>query len=176
MDLEQKADTQFDLNTITIGSDRSGAEYQYNYELNGDIDLSALNNLAQSVTIGSNGIGANIINGGSIGPGLYTTTTTGTGGYNWNIGAAPTTISQSGRMTLQGENADIEINGKSMSEWMTKVEERLNILVPNPELEKEWDELRRLGQRYRKLEKKCQEKSEMWRQLKKMPAPRPPRA
>jgi hypothetical protein len=54
---------------------------------------------------------------------------------------------------------------------MEKVEERLNILTPNPELEKEWDQLRRLGERYRKLEKKCQEKSDAWNKLKNMPKP-----
>jgi hypothetical protein len=54
---------------------------------------------------------------------------------------------------------------------MEKVEERLNILTPNPEMEKEWDDLRKLGERYRKLEKKCKEKSDMWNKLKAMPKP-----
>jgi flagellar motility protein MotE (MotC chaperone) len=58
---------------------------------------------------------------------------------------------------------------------MTRVEQRLNMLVPNPELEKEWDELRRLGERYRKLEKKCQQKAEMWNKLKSMPAVKIPK-
>jgi hypothetical protein len=31
--------------------------------------------------------------------------------------------------------------------------------------------LRRLGERYRKLEKKCREKADMWKRLKSMPAP-----
>jgi flagellar motility protein MotE (MotC chaperone) len=74
-------------------------------------------------------------------------------------------------MTLRGKNADLDINGKSLKDWMEKVEERLNILTPNPELEKEWDELRRLGERYRKLEKKCKEKAEVWNKLKSMPKP-----
>jgi flagellar motility protein MotE (MotC chaperone) len=74
-------------------------------------------------------------------------------------------------MSLRGENADLDINGKSLKDWMDKVEERLNILTPNPELEKEWDELRRLGERYRKLEKKCKEKAEVWKKLKAMPKP-----
>jgi flagellar motility protein MotE (MotC chaperone) len=74
-------------------------------------------------------------------------------------------------MSLQGENADLDINGKSLKDWMDKVEERLNILTPNPELEKEWDDLRRLGERYRKLEKKCKEKAEVWNKLKSMPKP-----
>jgi hypothetical protein len=76
------------------------------------------------------------------------------------------------KVKLQGENADIDINGKSLKNWMERVEERLNILTPNPELEKDWDDLRRLGERYRKLEKKCQEKSQMWETLKKMPPPK----
>ena len=67
----------------------------------------------------------------------------------------------------------LSLNPKGSESASAKVEERLNILTPNPMLEKEWDELRRLGERYRKLEKKCKEKAEMWKQLKKMPAPRP---
>jgi hypothetical protein len=120
---------------------------------------------------------------GSIGlqPGItYTTNTTspytigsGYGGHGQgNISIANTQFEQSGKMALKGKEADIEINGKSMSAWMEKVEQRLNILHPNPDMEKEWDELRRLGERYRKLEKKCQEKSQMWEALKKLPKPK----
>jgi hypothetical protein len=72
---------------------------------------------------------------------------------------------------IKGEDADLLINDKSLKTWMEKVEERLNILTPNPELEKEWDELRRLGERYRKLEKKCKQKADMWKRLKNMPKP-----
>lgn len=79
--------------------------------------------------------------------------------------------SSSGKVHIQGENADLVIGNKSMKDWMEKVEERLNILTPNPELEKEWDDLRRLGERYRKLEKKCKEKADMWKKLKSMPKP-----
>jgi len=89
-----------------------------------------------------------------------------------NVSIANTQFEQSGKMVMKGKEADIEINGKSMSAWMEKVEQRLNILTPNPDMEKDWDDLRRLGERYRKLEKKCQEKSKMWEALKKM---RPPK-
>jgi len=111
----------------------------------------------------------------------YTTThttvpyTIGTGigtlGNGPTIGPSPN-VSLSSKITMTGEKADIEINGKSMVAWMEKVEQRLNILQPNPDLEKDWDELRRLGERYKKLEKKCQEKSRMWETLKKMPPPK----
>jgi len=72
---------------------------------------------------------------------------------------------------IKGKDADLLINDKSLKTWMEKVEERLNILTPNPEMEKEWDDLRKLGARYRKLEKKCKEKSDMWNKLKAMPPP-----
>jgi hypothetical protein len=82
-------------------------------------------------------------------------------------------VEQSGSIEIQGENADIKMNGKSMKAWMEAVEERLNILTPNPELEKDWDDLRRLGQRYRALEKKCKEKAKMWETLKKVQPKQP---
>ena len=109
------------------------------------------------------------LNGASGSNTVWTTNTTGAGSYRINDPAA--VISASGRMELKGDGADLEINGKSMKTWMERVEERLNILAPNPELEKEWDELRRLGERYRKLEKKCKEKAEVWNKLKAMPKP-----
>jgi hypothetical protein len=80
-------------------------------------------------------------------------------------------IQPGGKVVIQGEDADLVIGKKSMRDWMEKVEERLNILTPNPEMEKEWDDLRKLGERYRKLEKKCKEKSDMWNKLKAMPKP-----
>lgn len=89
----------------------------------------------------------------------------------WTTTSNPTTISQAGLMELRGENADIRVNGRSLMDSIERLEQRLNILVPNPELEKEWDELRELGERYRELEKKCKEKGEMWKKLKSMPPP-----
>jgi hypothetical protein len=77
-------------------------------------------------------------------------------------------VNQSGSIEIKGEDADIKINGKSMKTWMEAVEERLNILTPNPELEKDWDELQELGERYRALERKCKEKAQMWAALKKV--------
>jgi hypothetical protein len=77
-------------------------------------------------------------------------------------------VNQSGTIEIKGEDADIKINGKSMKTWMEAVEERLNILTPNPELEADWDELQELGERYRALEQKCKEKAKMWAALKKV--------
>jgi hypothetical protein len=102
--------------------------------------------------------------------------TVGNGGTTSNTmwATTPNTIGKitpSANISLKGENADIDLNGKSLKNWMEKVEERLNILTPNPELEKEWDELRELGERYRELEKQCKEKAEVWKKLKSIPLP-----
>jgi hypothetical protein len=99
---------------------------------------------------------------------VWTTTTNNTGGYTF----ANQNIQPNNTIQINGENADLLINKKSLKTWMEQVEERLNILTPNPELEKEWDQLRKLGEKYRKLEKKCQEKADMWKRLKNMPKPK----
>lgn len=127
-----------------------------------------------NVTIGS-GITGTTISPNSVwtstgtGPSGMWTNTTGTG-YTIGHPTAPQ-ISQAGKVHIQGDNADLVIGDKSMRDWMEKVEERLNILTPNPDMEKDWDDLHKLGERYRKLEKKCKEKSDMWNKLKAMPKP-----
>jgi hypothetical protein len=118
-------------------------------------------NLTPNITIGG-GTGFNYSNTAIGGAGVYTVGSAV--GANWNNTA-------SGVVDLQGENADIKINGKSLVDTLTALEQRLNILTPNPKLEAEWDELRELGERYRELEKQCKEKAEMWTKLKSMPAP-----
>jgi hypothetical protein len=52
-----------------------------------------------------------------------------------------------------------------------KIEQRLNILHPNTELEAEWEELRELGDKYRKLEQHIKDKQATWDKLKDMPPP-----
>jgi hypothetical protein len=134
-------------------------------------------NSMPNVTIGASTISGGLSGGYTIGNGgtgassntVWTTNNTGAGSFT--IGSNYS-AEQSGKMSLRGENADLDINGKSLKNWMERVEERLNILTPNPELEKDWDDLRRLGERYRKLEKKCKEKAEVWKRLKQMPPPK----
>jgi len=52
-----------------------------------------------------------------------------------------------------------------------KIEQRLNILHPNEKLEAEWQELRALGEQYRKLEQHIKDKQATWDKLKAMPPP-----
>lgn len=62
---------------------------------------------------------------------------------------------------------DIEIGETSLKDFMTNIEQRLALLIPNPKLEKEWQELKDLGDKYRKLEKDIKEKMKTWEILSK---------
>lgn len=73
------------------------------------------------------------------------------------------------KIQLNGEGADIEVNGKSLIGMIKKIEERLNILHPNEKLEAEWEELRALGNKYRELEQHIKDKQATWDRLKAMP-------
>ena len=131
--------------TLTSGSVDSWSEY----------NMSDLNATWLSGASGSNG---------------YTYTTTGTGA---GVVASPwiaTGTNASNTLSVQGDaefDGDITVKGRSLAEFMESVEQRLNILRPNPGLEAEWDQLRALGEQYRELEKQLTEKSQMWDTLKK---------
>lgn len=76
----------------------------------------------------------------------------------------PTTLKVSGDADISG---DIKLNGKSLSETLDSIEERLAILHPNVELEEKWDQLKGLRKLYVELEAEIIEKEKMWAILKK---------
>ena len=69
-------------------------------------------------------------------------------------------------LELRGD-ADIKIDGLSLKDFMKQVTLRLNMMVPHPELERQWDELRTLGEAYRACEKECLDKAKVWDILKR---------
>ena len=144
------------------------------------IDPAALKNgwtLGNSNTITSHG---NASVGVSLGPitsigsstsGSYISNGAYGAAANWTTAptTAPLTVNASGKIDLQGESADITINGTSLKATLAALQERLNWMQPNTDLEAEWDQLRELGDRYRELEQQCQEKSQMWTKLRTLP-------
>ena len=96
---------------------------------------------------------------------IYATASVGTGSP-WI-----TQSSRSSKISLDGEDADIEINGVSLWKTMQEISNRLNIMQTNPELETEWAELRELGEQYRKLEQHIKDKQATFDRLRAMPAP-----
>ena len=117
-----------------------------------------------------------VINGGYVttsttGPVYYTGGGGGYGGGGGAIGvgswSAQSAVDMAGVLQLNGDKADVKINGVSLTETLKTIQERLNILVPNSKFENEWAELKKLGEQYRKLEAELEEKSRMWTALKK---------
>jgi hypothetical protein len=165
------------LNTTDTVSFSSGREFSdYNYGAIPPLTTADFSNLTTStITIGDTTAPSY-----TIGPSHSNVvwTTSGTSSINWNQSAVggiyhnpAMEVNQGGQVSLKGDNADIDINGKSLIKWMQVMEERMNWMQPNAELEKEWDDLKKLGDRYRKLEQKCREKADVWKKLKSMPIP-----
>ena len=74
-------------------------------------------------------------------------------------------ISDTGIVNMKA-GTDLIIGGKSIKAMLEKIESRLAILEVNHQLEAEWEELKRLGDAYRELEKEIHEKMETWNILK----------
>ena len=85
--------------------------------------------------------------------------------YSWQD-ISVTTPTQSNRISLHGEDADIEINGESVVGMLKEIRDRLNILQVSEEMEAEWDELRVLREQYEAKLAECREKSRAWAALK----------
>lgn len=115
-------------------------------------------------------------NTGGVSPGLYwgmngtsaapntVLTSTGTGSTIWadpNLKGA--SIQVKGDAEFEGE---VKIKGKSLTDMFEKIEDRLAILHPNPELEEKWENLRNLRKAYKELEAEIIEKEKVWKILK----------
>lgn len=116
--------------------------------------------LNDTITVNMDSINTTWLSGAS-GSNAYTYTT-GTN-YAWNTTSTTTSIENTLQVKGDSEFAgDITVQGRSLTEFMDSVEQRLNILRPNPALEAEWDQLRELGKQYRELERQLTEKAQMW--------------
>jgi hypothetical protein len=95
----------------------------------------------------------NNINGG------YYTTTIGATGSNYTYSS----INTSPKVTLGNDGidmaagTDIKIDGKSLKQFMDKMEERLAILVPDPSKLEKFEALKKAYEHYKLMEKLCQE-------------------
>lgn len=92
----------------------------------------------------------------------------GSNGYTntaWATAVAPMTVGQQGTIELNGDKADIIMNGTSIKNTLAAIESRLALLTPNAKLEKEWEELKRIGDEYRQLEAEITEKMKTWNTL-----------
>jgi len=86
--------------------------------------------------------------GGSVGVPITVTGGGAGSGYTW---ASPNSKS-SGTIKLEGADADIFVQGKSMKAWMEGVEQLLCILEPIPELLKKYKALEQAYEHFKTLE------------------------
>ena len=113
--------------------------------------------------------------GDSLDPITITVPNNTSNGIYWGLNGTSNTIisdpSLKGNSLSVKGNADFEgnvtIKGRNLTDMLDKIEERLAILHPNPELEDRWDELKELGKRYKELEREIIEKEKVWAILKK---------
>ena len=94
--------------------------------------------------------------------------TTGTAPYTiaGSNGTGYSNIGQSANIKLDGPEADIVVNGQSLSKAIVSINERLAILTPNPALEEEFEELKLLAIAYAECEKRMLEKKRVFDILK----------
>jgi len=94
----------------------------------------------------------------------YTYTTSGTSGYT--LSSNPSTVHIDADGLTMKEGADIVVGGKSLTQAIEKIEERLAILKPNTELESRWEQLKELRNQYIELERDLLEKEKIMKILK----------
>ena len=91
---------------------------------------------------------------GNINGGYYVSNGTGSN-YTWG----PTTTTPSVNITGTGidmaAGTDITVGGKSLKEFMTKMEERLAILIPDPAKLEKFEALKKAYEHYKTMESLC---------------------
>jgi hypothetical protein len=106
------------------------------------------------------------INSGSSGQFLYVTGTSPT----WSDTITISNHQNPGTLTVKGNaefDGDIKLQGKSLNDTLSKIEERLAILHSNEKLEEKWVKLKELRKQYQELEADILEKEKIMEILKR---------
>jgi len=133
------------------------------------LDLGDYGAAQPSYTLGSDTItiDTSSLNYSTTYPSSYTFSSGASTTYSWNNSTYDPAVNITSDGITMKEGSDIKVGGKSLTEAIEKIEERLGILKPNPELEDRWEQLKSLRQQYIDLEKELVEKEKMWEILKK---------
>jgi hypothetical protein len=134
----------------------------------GDINVSGSSHIGGGAGIDTITIDPqNYVTGSITIPSTYTSNYAISGAsYNWTSNNTASVNIDSDGVSIK-EGGDIKIGGKSLSEAIEKIEERLGILNPNPKLEERWEQLKTLRKQYMELEKDLLEKEKIMEILKK---------
>ena len=151
-----------DKDTIIITGD-SGSDSLLDVGDTIVLDIGDINTNAYSYIGGGGGaIGSSTIDTITIDPnwnissnGSNYYNTTGTS-YQWaTTSTIPNTVNISNTGIDMAAGADIKIDGKSLKEFMTKMEQRLAILVPDPAKLEKFEALKKAYEHYKTMESLC---------------------
>ena len=153
-----KKQSQHNQDTVFVGSGAAGTIGGY-----GAVPNWSSYNIDTSMGTDTITLDSSMFTTGSI-TSPYTYTTTGTSGYTLSSNPSNVRIDADG-LTMK-EGADIVVGGKSLTQAIEKIEERLAILKPNTELESRWEQLKELRNQYMELERDLLEKEKIMKILK----------
>ena len=153
-----KKQSQHNQDTVLVVSDAAGTLGGY-----GAVPNWSSYNIDTSMGTDTITLDSSMFTTGSI-TAPYTYTTSGTSGYTLSSNPSNVRIDADG-LTMK-EGADIVVGGKSLTQAIEKIEERLAILKPNTELESRWEQLKELRNQYVELERDLLEKEKIMKILK----------
>ena len=151
---------EIDLSGITTASDLSyssvdtisitGSDYAYDYN-NMSTTLSGIG--ASTITLPSSSLNynSNYAITGSSGQFL----TNGSNGTSWTSSTGTNTVNINTNGIDMAAGTDIKIDGKSLKAFISKMEDRLAILVPDPAKLEKFEALKRAYEHYKTMESLC---------------------
>ena len=153
-----KKQSQHNQDTVLVVSDAAGTLGGY-----GAVPNWSSYNIDTSMGTDTITLDSSMFTTGSI-TAPYTYTTSGTSGYT--LSSNPSTVHIDADGLTMKEGADIVVGGKSLTQAIEKIEQRLAILTPNTELESRWEQLKELRNQYIELERDLLEKEKIMKILK----------
>ena len=151
---------EIDFSGITTASDLSyssvdtisitGSDYAYDYN-NMSTTLSGIG--ASTITLPSSSLNynSNYAITGSSGQFL----TNGSNGTSWTSSTGTNTVNINTNGIDMAAGTDIKIDGKSLKAFISKMEDRLAILVPDPAKLEKFEALKRAYEHYKTMESLC---------------------
>ena len=143
-----------DSNSITLGTGTSTYSSEYDY-----ITISDTMSMANVTYTGASLGTITIPNGGYSTTSATTSYVTSNGTWGAGMGSILTTNINNPGITVKGDaefEGDIKVEGKSLKDWMTVMEKRLAILVPDPKKLKKYEALQKAYNHYKMLEALCE--------------------
>jgi hypothetical protein len=117
------------------------------------IDTSSITTITLPSVSYTGGVGSNCYTGAS-----YQSTWTNTTGTGYTLGGiniSPPTVNINTDGIEIKEGGDLKVDGKSLKEFITKMEQRLAILVPDPKKLEKFEALKKAYEHYKTMESLC---------------------